>query len=519
MATDTAAPVIPASAAVQTLPPPSGSGVPLRKHIPGSQMPGKMNESVDKILKDQARKTGVVVSTDERATTPDAAAPTETVPASPPPQINEAPRVPEPTKAPEEKPKGFIVDSKGARRSSGEPMDAPKAKEPSASAAPEVKITGLADLLKSGVTSTPDAKTEVPTADELDREEKELVATGQLSERTAKKFERNSTFRRALEKERDELRAKLAEKEKTTASAPALSDEDKQLIEEGRASRWLNDPETMAEVTGRYSPVIARHNDAIYNLLKGYGQNDDALKIIKDEGGWVKLASSPHYAAQAKALYDWLPVGAQQQLNAHVTAIVTAEEEKQSFIGQGKANAAKLMAERQQQHQTRDGQNNQQREANKKQIDDWLKYDLTKHALFKKVEIPADAPKDTKQRLQGEIDAQNYLLGQAAKVFEGDLSVTAEMMVAVANGLHMQILAPQVIAQKDSEIADLKRRLDAATNGVPGASRPSPTRREDVTEPTKPKNLQLPDVRRGESKIKTGMDAAVANLLAQNARQ
>jgi hypothetical protein len=196
-----------------------------------------------------------------------------------------------------------------------------------------------------------------------------------------------------------------------------------------------------------------------------------------------------------------------------MAAMAAAEQEKGNFIAHGKANAAKLLAEKSSRGRQQTEQQKQHSEATRQSVVKWTQEMIGVHPLFRKVEIPADAPEGFRKLMEKRAVAQDAIKAALPKLAEDD----PQFKTYLAKTFLDTLSAYEVIAaremEKDAQIADYQARLRAYENVAPGTPRPNASeRRENVEEPAKPKpkvNVGL-----GQSGLKRGMDDSVRKILS-----
>lgn len=504
-APSSATPLIPAASAQQTAPssPQHRGGTT----APPSNLKSKMD----------ALAEGILRKAPENALTP-----VEHTPEAKPAEGQSAPAPALREGKPPEPPAGSIGDprlDKKAKKSTSDSRTLP----PKAEAKPEVKpletpavakdFKGLADMLKGTVEPTPTpSTTEFSTPESLDKEIDAITASGDIKERTGNAFKKTRALIKTQAEELATLRQQLEEVKKTTKAAE-LDPETKELIEEGRANRWLTAPETQKEVKERFDPVIAGHDESILQVLVKNGAQADLIQSIRNVGGWKGLTTNQAYAGQAKEFYDALPWQDQKLIDAKMAAMSSTEQEKNNFITQGKANAARILAEKSQRGQQQTVQQQQQSEAVRQATTKYVSDLIGVHPVFKKVEIPANASKAQRDILEKRATAQEAIKAALPRIYDND----PHFLSYIAKTFLDTLSAYETIASREydqlAENADLRARLKAYENVAPGAPRStSGERRENVEEP--PREKPKINVALGQSAIGKGLDDAVRRAIS-----
>lgn len=373
----------------------------------------------------------------------------------------------------------------------------------------------LVEMLKGAAeVKAPPVGTEFSSPEALDKEEDEIIASGGVKDRTANAFKHGRIVRKSLEAELAKLKSEL---ETAKNAAPKVTEPDpetKELIEEGRAQRWLTAPETQREVREKYDPIIAGHDTAILDVLSKNALPDSIRKEIVALGGWKGLISNQALRGKAQEFYNELPWEDQKFIDAKMAAMATTEQEKNNFISQGKANAAKLLAEKGQRGQQQTEQQRQQSEAVKQGVVKWTNEMIAVHPVFKKIEIPATATKQQREILEKRGVAIDAIKAAMPKLAEDDPQFKTYMAKTFLDTLSAYETIAAREFDKDSQITDLKNRLKAYETASPGTLRNvAPERRETVEEPPKPKTK--PNVALGQSGLKRNFDDAVKKLVGE----
>lgn len=139
----------------------------------------------------------------------------------------------------------------------------------------------------------------------------------------------------ALQKERDELKAKH---EQAEARAKEVTPEIKKELEELRAFRQKVDVEA-DPVFREWDDKVKSNDDMIYSRLKSSGFSEETLKKIQELGGPANV--------DWDAIGDKLPAGLKRYIEGKVFENEDLAERKKQAIEKAKANAAEYLKGRQ----------------------------------------------------------------------------------------------------------------------------------------------------------------------------
>jgi len=202
--------------------------------------------------------------------------------------------------------------------------------------------------------------------------------------KTAESFAQVKTIARqkiaAVEKEREELKAKMAELEKTAKDG--LPAEAKKELEELREFRAKVDVEADPKFK-EYDATITSNVESIYSRLSANGFSEDSIKKIKELGGPENV--------NWDALADKIPASLRRYVDAKLVENEDLAEKRKKAIETAKANATEYLKSREGELSHDDAQ------FATKTNDEWTKTVVPKIPWLVKQEIPKDAPADKRK--------------------------------------------------------------------------------------------------------------------------
>ena len=368
---------------------------------------------------------------------------------------------------------------------------APKAEKPTETptkpeAKPEGHFDGISKTLgketKPGAAPlNPDPKPQ--TAEEVLKEGEALMADPHLPQRTRQAITRHreqiAEQRKLIESlEKEKLEAKkLIDEAKT--KAPTITDEDKAALEEARMLKWEKEIEKDPKIKSEYDDIISAHSDSLIGLLAQHGLSESSQKLIRDMGGFSKLAEAdPEFADK---IIQNLPLASRLKLQAKLTSIESIQQQKDTFIKQGRAKSKDYFAAKDGQTKAQQEAAQQQRAELKQRVSAWTARVRKEHPVFKPVTIPDNATAEERTRLEQRQQIQKVLDNSLDKIFEGDPQLLAEVINTTLTGVESMLTRAQREAEIIAERDGWKSKFEALAKQNPGAPRSATARREDAT--------------------------------------
>lgn len=412
---------------------------------------------------------------------------------------------------------------------SPKPEAPPKKKEasPKPKKAGETSVDKKADVPFDGLKEVFKEKSAAPaeeSPEETVRLARDLMGDHRLGPRTSERMQKltaqlervmgEKTEKENLLRERE---AALAEREtllkelEAKAAAPVLSDEDKRLMELGKAAAWVNDPENQAEIKEKFDSKIAARDKEMDGIVSQF-LSDEGKAVLQKAGGWRNYMLRNGAGAE-KFLNESVPFADRQEIAALFQEAKALARERQEYIKQNQDQGSKLFAERQQSLQKREAEQKQQQEKQRAEVEKFQAAIEKDSVIYQKIEIPDEATPEERKKLESDIKAQSTLRDYSRKVFEGDREAQQVMLRYAHEGI-VAILENRLLKQR---LADMQKKHEARESAAPAAPKHRADRRSNVEEP--PKRTEAKRTQHGEDVVLTNMERAAREQMEKMLNQ
>lgn len=315
----------------------------------------------------------------------------------------------------------------------------------------------------------------------------------------------NSTYAET-KKQADERATKLAELEKKLSEVkvadPVVDEAVKKQLDELAMFRRRYDLEKDPDVKSKYDDRISGAETPISEILVRNGAGDELIKIIKEEGGWLKFSQSPRMirlengpipaAEVADLILKNLPFSDRKEVDSLSTEQITTKRERERFFQEQQKTAAEYFKKKEQ--EASKGSEDYQRQVAEaaKVIETWNKDIMEKNEWLREKEVPADATPDKKASIEDDNKYTKQLNGLLKKAVEtkdinGMLEVVLDS-VQYYQERRSHAKTQAALALEKKTVAKLQAELDKFKNGgrsvaksgsisgngtAPGESKPS----------------------------------------------
>ncbi len=234
------------------------------------------------------------------------------------------------------------------------------------------------------------------------------------------------------------------------------------------------------EVKAKFDTRIESATKPIAEVLKRNGLTDDWLKLISDEGGWVKFAQSSKqvgladgkklsYAEIADTFLSNLPTMDKRAVELAVMEHLQVTRDKERYFEEEKGKAKEYFTNQEQEQQKRYQAQQEQVKQSVKLIDDWQKQTLQEDWLKEKA-IPADASADQKRA----IEEDNVYTKQLGQLLQQHLKTTelpkvldmAKEAVKYYDERRKTASLTRELAQAKKELSEAKAQVDKIRSSV-----------------------------------------------------
>lgn len=291
------------------------------------------------------------------------------------------------------------------------------------------------------------------------------------------------------EKERDEKAAKLAEMEKrlteVKSTSPEMDEAIKKKLDELAMFRRRYELDSDPEVKAKFDDRIISAEKPIIDTLTKNGAGDGLIKIINEEGGWLKFAQSGRTiqmqdgvvsaAELADTILKNLPFSDRKTIDALTVEQITTKREKERFYAEQQRTANDYFKAREEAVQKSAQANQQQVEEIRKVVEQWQKEIVEKTDWLKEKAVPDDAPAEKKAEAEEDnryTRQLNSLLRKAieTKDIKGMLEVVLDS-VQFYNERRAHRKTQTKLAETEKRLAKLQEELDNFKNSSRSVSR------------------------------------------------
>ncbi len=367
-----------------------------------------------------------------------------------------------------------IEEPKKVEPAKEEPKAEPKKEEPTK----EKTLDDVLDTQQTALDIVSKQKVDDKPVDEVSEEE--LAVLPHDKPKTAKRIQallakitKEANVVTETRREADEKAAKVKELEAKLQEIkpvdPATQEAVKQQLDELAQYRRRYALDKDPEVKSRYDSRIQKADEAIYKTLTDRGAGEPLLKLVKDEGGWSKFASSQRIvtmndgskqtsAELATAIVDNLPYSERRQIDAAVIEQLQAVKDKERFYEEETKKATEYFSKQEQQQAQ--GQQQQQKflDDSRKSIADWHKSFEKENTWLNDKEIPTNATAEQKASIQEDNDWAKQIREEKQK-YAGSKNLQ-EILTAVGNAVkyhHERHQNSKLIAENKA----LKEKIDS----------------------------------------------------------
>lgn len=215
-------------------------------------------------------------------------------------------------------------------------------------------------------------------------------------------------------KERDDQATKLKELEEKLANVktfdPKTDEAVKQQLDELAMHRRRYELEKDPEVKTKFDDRIVEAEKPIAEILQRNGAGEALIKLIDQEGGWLKFSQSnrpiglkegTHAAAEvAEMIIQNLPAYERRALEVLATEQIATKREKERFFKEEQAKAVDYFKKVEEERNRGTVEYQKQVAEAKKIIEDFQKEAREKNEWLKEKEVPATATAEQKASLE-----------------------------------------------------------------------------------------------------------------------
>lgn len=387
------------------------------------------------------------------------------------------------------KPDPVVVDDKPKDDSAQAPVVDDKPKETEETKVEETKTPTRQELFEKTEPKPAEKPVEKPVEkDEVSEDELQVLPhdkpkTAKRISALLAKVKEWETTATTTKKEADEKAQKLAELEeqlkKTTTVDPKVKEEldrkEQELAQFRRRYELDKDPEVKTKFDSR---VESAENAIVLTLTKFRG-GDEMAKLVKDEGGWAKLAESGKIftmtdgkrvtgAELAESVYNALPMTDRRAIDAALMEQIQTKRDKDRFFEEQTKTAVDYFKKRDEEAARSSQEYNKQVEDAKNEIANWQKEIVDKNDFLKPKEIPANATPEERKAIEdhnGFTKEMHELLkaSLAPKGLKGMLEVVFDS-VRYYDERRRSALKDSVIEQQAAQIKELQEKFDKFKN-------------------------------------------------------
>ncbi len=281
---------------------------------------------------------------------------------------------------------------------------------------------------------------EPPAADEVPDEDLQVLPhdkpkTAKRIQALLKKIDSANSVVAETKKEADAKAAKLKELESKLSEVKAVDPTTdaavKAQLDELAMYRRQYELEKDPEVKTKFDSRIESADKSVPEILKRNGADDGLLKLIEDEGGWYKFASSNRVislkdgskvsgAELADQIIGQLPLLDRKSVEASVMERIQVSRDKDRYIQEEKRKASDYFKNREQEVVKQTEQHQAQIKVALKTIEDWQKEAFEKNEFLKEKPVPSDASPEVK----ASIEEDNKYTKQLGALLKQSVAVT-----------------------------------------------------------------------------------------------
>lgn len=298
-----------------------------------------------------------------------------------------------------------------------------------------------------------------------------------------KKIESIQSEKSQTKKELDEKAQRLADYEKRLAEVkpvdPKTEEAMKKAQEELSMFRRRYQLDQDPDVKARFDDRVQESEKPIADILNRNGAGDMLVKIIQDEGGWLKFSQSNRKVSLkdgdrpasevAELILENLPFADRKTVESISTDQITTKRERERFFQDEIKKANEYFKKRDDETAQLTQSQQRQLEETKKEIENWTKDIQTKTDWLKPKDIPATANASEKAAVEEDnkyTRQLNDLLTKNLNVkdVKGMLEIVHEsVQLYQERRVHAKTQAALKSAQ--TELDRVKKDLDKVRNG------------------------------------------------------
>ncbi len=354
----------------------------------------------------------------------------------------------------------------------------------------------------------PDAVTD----DELQVLQSDKPKTAKRIQALLKKIDAVNEIVTSTRRESDEKAAKLKELENKLSEVktvdPKVAEEIQKQKDELAMYRRRYDLDKDPEVKSRFDDRIIASEKPVKDILVRNGASDALVKIIEDEGGWLKFTQSyrPIQTADgskpasevADIILQSLPFADKRAVEAIATEQIATKREKERYYEDQIRTANDFFKNQEEQSRQAAKQYQEQVDQARKMIEDFVTNGSKKHKYLQETEVPSDATPEQKAAIEESNKYTKQLNALRKKFVETkDVSGMLEVVedaVSFYQERRVHAQTASALAAKEKEIARLNEEIakykNARTVPKAGSIAGGGSSSSTPSKPEKPKSLE-----------------------------
>lgn len=285
--------------------------------------------------------------------------------------------------------------------------------------------------------------------------------------------------KKELESRDAKLKELQSELEKVKSVDPTTNQEIKKQLDELTMFRRKYQLENDPEVKTKFDSRIDQAETTIYDVLKKNQAGDGLINLIKEEGGWMKFASSnrqiqikdpedgevksvPAYQV-AESILGAINVVDRKMVDVALVEQLQTKREKDRYFEEQQKNAAEYFKKQEEQSKASVEAQRKMAEEAAKAIDEWQKKTIEQSEWLKEKQIPEGATPEQKAA----IEEDNIYTNQIKQLVKKNLEVKdLNGMLDIVKESAMYWHERRENAKLASENAKLKAELEKAKSSI-----------------------------------------------------
>lgn len=232
-----------------------------------------------------------------------------------------------------------------------------------------------------------------------------------LLQKVAKVTESEATTRKQIEERDAKLKELQDQLSKVKTVDPKTEEEIASTKKELSMFRRRYELDKDPEVKQRFDARIEQADAAIPEILKKHRAGDALLKLIEEEGGWVKFAKSgrpiqladgsmPTASELADQIVSALPYDARATVNSLTMERISVEREKARFLEAELKAADEFFKKKEEEANKGTAEYQRQIKEAEEAIKKWQEKVAVENAFLKEKEIPSTATQEQKKEIE-----------------------------------------------------------------------------------------------------------------------